>query len=135
MKTKLPHMERRFQRHIAHTTAVLPQLEREIGKVGGNAESDLHHRLHHVEVMEQALRRNVDEVLHQSAAPLPPRVRKLRRLCRCIEKETENLRHEVDFLGMGSASTIVALVNGSNHMLERWVRRVTKMRPRRRLGS
>jgi hypothetical protein len=134
MKTKLPHLERRLERHITQASADLPRLNREIGQFGGAAESDLHHRLHHVEIMEQALRRNVDEVLH-SAAPPPRRVRKLRRLWRCIEKETENLRHEVEFLEMGSGSTIVSLVNRSNHVLERWARKVSKMRPHRRTAS
>jgi hypothetical protein len=125
MNTKLHHLERRFERHVAHAAEDLPKLEREIDHIGGVAHAALHNRLHHVEVMEQALRRNCGEILHASARPEARRVRKLRRLARCIERETDNLHHEVDFLAMGSGSTLVAFVEGSNNLLDRWAKRLS----------
>ena len=123
MKTKLPHLDRRLQRHMATTAADLPSLEDEIEHIGGVAHTALHHRLHNVEVMEQALRRNYGEVMRSDSPPVH-RVRKLRRLCRCIEKESEDLRHEADFLAMGSASSLIAFVEGSNALFSRWLRKV-----------
>ncbi|HYF36572.1 MAG TPA: hypothetical protein VD994_14855 [Prosthecobacter sp.] len=128
MKTKLPHMERRLERHLATTAADLPALEEEIEHIGGVAHTALHHRLHNVAVMEQALRRNYDEVLHLDARPPGRRVRKLRRLCRCIEKEFENLRQEAEFLAMGSASTLISFVEGTNGLLNRWLQRLGRSR-------
>lgn len=130
MNTNTHHMEKRFERHIATTAAELPKLEEEIDHIGGAAHAALHNRLHNVEIMEQALRRNFDEVLHSETRPPAKRVRKMRRLCRCIEKESENLRQEVEFLAMGSASTLIALVEWSSALLTRGLKILTKLSPR-----
>lgn len=120
MNTKTPHLERRFEKHLQATASALPQLEQEISHIGGFMHKELQGRLHNVEVMEHALRRNYTEVFHSpEKRPAAKRVRRLRRLCRCIEKESENLRREVGFLSMGSASSIIALVEGSSTLLNR----------------
>ncbi|MDZ4289263.1 MAG: hypothetical protein U0984_14960 [Prosthecobacter sp.] len=130
MNTNTHHMARRFERHIANTTTDLPRLEEEIDHIGGAAHAALHSRLHNVEIMEHALRRNLDEVIQSETRPPAKRVRNLRRLCRCIEKESEDLRHEVEFLDMGSASTLVALVEGSSALISRGLKMLSKLSSR-----
>lgn len=117
MKTKTEHIERRFQRHVQMMEKTLPQLEDRIEQLPRLQVTALQDRLHHVEVMEHAMRRNIHEVLEAKDMPEAERVRKLKCLARLIESETADLRHEADFMAMGYDNSLEAVVKGSDRLL------------------
>lgn len=119
MKTKTQHIERRFQRHLDTMNGALPALEQRIEQLPKLQVSELQDRLLHIEVMETAIRRNIHEVLETKVAPPVERVRKLKSLARLIEAEMETLRHEADFMAMGSPTTFEAVANGADHFIKR----------------
>jgi uncharacterized protein Yka (UPF0111/DUF47 family) len=118
MKTKIQHIERRFQRHLDTMDGALPALEQRIEQLPRLQVSELQDRLLHIEVMEHAIRRNIHEVLETNVVPLVERVRKLKSLARLIEAEMETLRHEADFMAMGSTTTFEAVASGTDHFIK-----------------
>jgi hypothetical protein len=119
MRTKTQYIERRFQRHLDDMNGALPALERRIEQLPKLQVTELQDRLLHIEVMEHAIRRNINEVLETNVVPLVERVRKLKSLARLIEVEMETLRHEADFMAMGSTTTFEAVANGTDHFIKR----------------
>lgn len=117
MNAKTKHMERRFKRHIEQTQAQLPALEAKVEMLNGPAQKELLDRLHQVEVMEHAAERNIREVNESPRLPNARRVRKLRKLCRYIEHEADALKHEAEFMEMGPATTIDALINSVDNLV------------------
>jgi galactokinase len=118
MKTKTEHIERRFQRHVTAMDGALPVLEHRIEDLPRLQVSELQNRLHQVEVMEQAIRRNIHEVLESGDVPVAERVRKLKSLARLIEAETETLRHESDFMAMGYNNSLEAIAKGTDNLVK-----------------
>lgn len=96
---------------------VLPELEQRIEHMPRLQVAELQERLHHVEVMEEAMRRNVHEVLESGHAPEVERVRKLKSLAKLIESEVEELRHETDFMAMGYESTLDAVSKAADKLV------------------
>jgi uncharacterized protein Yka (UPF0111/DUF47 family) len=119
MKTKTQHIERRFQRHLDTMNGALPALEQRIEQLPKLQVSELQDRLLHIEVMETAIRRNIHEVLETKVVPPVERVRKLKSLARLIEAEMETLRHEADFMAMGSPTTFESVANGTDHFIKK----------------
>ena len=107
---------------MQNAATTLHSIEEKIDTIGGYPMTALHDRLHNVEVMEHALQRNFAEVLQPKVLHPAQRVRKMRRLSRCIESEAANLRHEVDFLTMGSQSSIIAVADLAGEVLERVIK-------------
>jgi uncharacterized protein Yka (UPF0111/DUF47 family) len=122
MNTKIPHVEKRFEKHMHDAAIALHSLEEQIDTIGGATKTDLHDRLHQVEVMENALRRNYAEVTRPNAIQPAQRLRKLLRLSREIESESNSLRHEVEFMSMGAPSSVIAMADLSSRFLEVMVR-------------
>lgn len=138
MNTKTHYAEKRLERHLQDSATKLHQLDDEIRHAGGFVQRELQGRLHQVEVMEQALERNFREVFQARKQPTVQRVRNLKRLCRHIEREEVRLQHEVEFLSMGSASALVAMVEKSSGLMNDAYRVVCRMIPpglRRRAQS
>lgn len=119
MKAKTQHIERRFQRHVNTINGSLPVLVKRIEHMPKLQVTELQDRLHHVEVMEHAMRRNIHEVLEAEGIPEVERVRKLKSLARLIEAETETLRHEADFIGMGYHNSLEAVSKGTDRLILR----------------
>jgi hypothetical protein len=117
MKTKTQHIERRFQRHVSAMNGTLPVLVDRIEHMPRLQVTELQDRLHHVEVMEHAMRRNIHEVLEAEGMPEVERVRKLKSLALLIEAETESLRHEADFIGMGYNNSLEAVAKGTDKLI------------------
>ncbi len=111
MKTKTEHIERRFQKHLNQMDGALPELEHRIEHLPRVQMSELQERLHQVEVMEHAMRRNVKEVLEAGHLPEAERVRKLKNLARLIEAEMDSLQHDTDFMAQGYTSPTLETIS------------------------
>ncbi len=128
MKTKTQHIERHFQKHVTEMNDALPELAHRIEHLPGLQVSELQDRLHHVEVMEQAIRRNIHEALESDHLPEAGRVRKLKSLARLIEKKTDILQHEADFMAMGYRSSLEALAKSADKLMQRAHELLQKLR-------
>ncbi len=95
----------------------LPALEQRIEHLPRLHVAELQERLHQVEVMEHAMRRNVHEVLESGHTPEVERVRKLKSLAKLIEEEMAELRHETDFMAMGYDSTLDAVTKAADKLI------------------
>jgi hypothetical protein len=118
MNSKTQHIERRFQRHLDTMNGALPALEQRMEQLPKLQVSELQDRLLHIEVMETAIRRNIHEVFETNMVPPVERVRKLKSLARLIEAEMETLRHEADFMAMGSPTTFEAVADGADRFIK-----------------